>query len=147
MSTEPSIVKQVSGSNVVGKVSHGKGGDARASFQQKSRVSPVESRVFGYSETLRALGARLAEGCFLLGRPELSVKARAWSGFQLPLRLHPPTELVESAAALAGRVLIDPLDPSAPHSGSRTLLAAVMNASSSLQKEPTHRFPPPVGVA
>lgn len=43
------------------------------------------------------------EACFLLGWPELSIKARAWSGFQLPLGLNPPAELVESAAQLAGR--------------------------------------------
>lgn len=52
---------------------------------------------------------------------------------------------MESAAELAGRVPIDPLDPSAPHSGSRTLLAAVMNASSSLQKELTHQRVPSSG--
>lgn len=37
-STEPTIVRQVCGSNVVGKVSHGKGGEVRVSFQQKSRA-------------------------------------------------------------------------------------------------------------
>lgn len=66
LSTEPTIVRQVCGSNMAGKVSHGNGGEARVSFQQKFRVSPVVSRVFVYGETLRALQRRRRCGGGLL---------------------------------------------------------------------------------
>lgn len=70
-------------------------------------------RVFKYSETCIPLPPLSgAEDRFLLLLPRLSVKGRASSGFQLPLRSNPSHP--ESAAELAGRVLIDPVDPLRP---------------------------------